>query len=251
MRHQLVPHKKKTSSIHTGLFLSFFFTGLVTQGFCDGETSQSTFDSAQTYPLAQVEQPTKKTSQLTSDATETYSVFQVPNPTVEGKAGYFFFTNSIMKDIYTKGGLDVQIAGSYPICKGLSLYGSVEYLERSGKSLNDHQDTKIWLIPANLGLRPVFTLCKQVQYYFTFGPRYFYVHQHNESSYVPKNIARSGLGLFVNTGFTFLPWGGLLLDIFGEYSYAKAQFHDEKNNVYGEDTQLSGLTFGGGIGYAF
>ncbi|MCX6989363.1 MAG: hypothetical protein NTZ52_07730 [Chlamydiae bacterium] len=40
-----------------------------------------------------------------------------------------------MRKIYTDGGLDLQLSGSYPICRGLDFYTSNEYLEKSGKSL--------------------------------------------------------------------------------------------------------------------
>jgi hypothetical protein len=161
-----------------------------------------------------------------------------------------------MREIYDHGGLDVQIATSYPlhswknrIC--LEIYGSVEYLQRSGRSLNYDQKTSIWLLPVNLGLKPVFILCRDVHYYFAVGPRYFYIHQHNDSPYVNRNQGKSGIGLFANTGFDFILRRHLLVDIFGEYSYAPIHFHPSKTHVYSQPIQVGGFTFGGGLGYVF
>jgi len=178
-------------------------------------------------------------------------VFAKVEPTVEFKAGYFFFASSKMREIYNQGGLDLQICAAGSIWDGLELYGSVEYLKRSGNSLGGDEKTSIWQVPVNLGLKPVFTICPQVQWYFTLGPRYFYVHQHNHSSFVMKNKGKSGVGMFVNTGFDFILWKHLLIDIFGEYSYEKIHFHTSKDYVYTKGMQVGGFTFGGGIGYSF
>lgn len=212
--------------INRALIIFVFLTTFVMQGFC-GEADSST------------------------NFKQDNSIFKKAEPTIEAKAGYFFFTNSKMRKIYDQGGIDVQISGAYPIWKGLQIYGSVEYLRKSGRSLNDHQKTSIWQIPVNIGLRPVITICPEVQYYVTVGPRYFYIHQHNQSSYVPKNKGRSGIGMFVNTGFNFLPWHGLLVDVFGEYSYAQTSFHNSKDNVHGRSIQVGGFAFGVGVGYCF
>lgn len=173
------------------------------------------------------------------------------NATLEAKAGYFFFSDSKMSKVYNEGGWDVQVSGSCPIWKWLEVYGSVEYLEKHGKSLGEHESTSIWEIPLSFGLKPVISICQNVQYYFTLGPRYFFVYQHNDSSYVSKNLSNNGLGLFVNTGFNFIFWRHLLVDVFGEYSYKQMHFHSHKNNVYGKTVNVGGFVFGGGLGYAF
>lgn len=172
-------------------------------------------------------------------------------PLLEVKAGYFFFTDSTMREIYNQGGLDLQLSGSYPVWRWLEIYASVEYLNRSGRSLNGCQKTSIWEIPVNLGLKPIITICPGIEYYLALGPRYFYVHQHNDSCYVPESLGRSGIGLFANMGFNFIVWKHLLIDIFAEYSYAPINFSCDCNNVCGQSAQVGGLTFGAGLGYAF
>ncbi len=175
---------------------------------------------------------------------------------LEAKGGYFFFSDAKMRKIYERGGLDLQIAASYPLHfwkdrARLEIYGSVEYLERSGYSINYHQKTSIWEIPVNLGLKPVFILSRTAHYYFSLGPRYFYVHQHNSSEYVDKIQTKNGIGLFVNTGFNFIIRQSFLVDIFGEYSYSPIHCHPSQTNIYGRSTQIGGFTFGGGLGYVF
>jgi len=129
------------------------------------------------------------------------------NLTLDTKVGYFFFSDAKMCKIYDQGGLDMQVSGSYPLWRWLQIYGSVEYLERHGRSLNDHQKTKIWEVPLSLGLKAVIPICQQLQYYLTLGPRYFFVHAHNNSSFVDRNMSQNGLGGFANMGFTYFPCG--------------------------------------------
>ena len=171
---------------------------------------------------------------------------------LEVKGGYFFFTESKMRSVYDEGGLDVQVALSGRIWKAIHLYGAAEYIERSGRSLNDHQETSIQLIPLSFGVKPTFSLTKGVDFYLNLGPRYFIIHQHNKSDYVNTVVNQNGLGGFAGTGFYFRPNKHLVFDAYAEYSYFTRKFSTfEKANMDSRDIDLGGFAFGGGIGYAF
>ena len=177
-------------------------------------------------------------------------------PLFEFKTGYFTFSNSKMRKIYDRGGLDIQLCASYPLCNlasrwTLNAYGALEYFQRSGKSINGNQKTSIWSIPVNIGLKQVYAINARLQYYFAIGPRYFYIHQHNRSPFVYRNRSRNGIGFFVNTGFNYVFCDHFVLDIFGEYSYGKVHFHGGRSRVYTRNIQTGGFTFGGGLGYEF
>lgn len=173
---------------------------------------------------------------------------------VEVKMGYIFFANSKMRKIYDRGGFDIQLAASYPLCNisrkwTLNAYGALEYFHFMGKS-SDHQSTSLWATPVNIGIKSVYSASCNTEYYFSIGPRYFSLHQHNHSSYVYRNQSRKTLGLFVNTGFHYFLCNRLVLDLFGEYSYAKIHFRGQ-SRVYTRNIQVGGFTFGGGLGYSF
>ena len=70
--------------------------------------------------------------------------------------------------------------------------------------------------------------------YLAFGPRYFFVHLHHQSSYVDQNLGKSGIGCFLGSGFTFLPYKRVVVDLFGDYSYEKAHF------IFREPTNIQG-----------
>lgn len=183
-------------------------------------------------------------------ASSTETTHSEQRPFMEAKAGYFFFLGSMDK-VYNHGGLDVQLSGSYPVYKALHIYASLEWLEKSGYSLNAHQKTSLWALPVSLGIRPVIPIGNYVSYYASAGPRYLYIHTHNRSIYVPSHLHANGIGFFLNTGFLFHCWHGFTIDLFGEYSYARAHFHSFKEGTESRTVTFSGLTFSGGCGYSF
>jgi hypothetical protein len=174
-----------------------------------------------------------------------------PPPLIEFKVGYFFFSSSPMNQVYDQGGIDLQISGAYPIQQYLRIYGSVEYLQKSGHSLGGHERTSYWALPLSLGLQPVFKISSYCSYYFTLGPRYFFARVHNHSSLVPRHMKGNNIGGFANTGFQFIISKHFLIDVFGEYSYARLAFHPSTSTAEGHTVQVGGFTFGAALGYAF
>lgn len=180
----------------------------------------------------------------------------ISQPFFEVKTGYVFFTDSKLRKVYDRGGVDVQLCASYPLLNltsrwTLNAYGAVEYFYLSGKSINGNQATDLWGVPINIGLKPVYEVNANTQYYFAIGPRYAYIRQHNHSSYVFKNKSRNNFGFFINTGFSYDLCNHFVIDIFGEYSYSKMHFHEGSPNIYTRNVQMGAFTFGVGIGYEF
>lgn len=173
-------------------------------------------------------------------------------PWLEIKPSYFFFPTSPMHDIYDHGGFEIQGSASVPVCHYLDLYGSIGYRKVDGHALNSCEKTSLAVIPIDIGIKPVFNFHKRLYSFFAIGPRYFHVHQHNHSPYVNRTINGSGIGLFVNTGFSVLIVDHVLLGIFGEYSYEKKKINPKMPNVYSNGgMQMGGLAFGASVGYAF
>lgn len=173
------------------------------------------------------------------------------SPLIEVKAGYFFFTDSKMRKVFNQGGLDLQVALSYPLWKWAQIYLAGERVEKKGRAVHCQNRTHFWDYMASLGLKGVVCVSPKTQWYLTVGPRYFYVHVHNNSPHVDRKLNRSTVGGFVGTGFNFFPIEHLAIDVFGEYSYGRINFNANKGHVYGETRQVGGFAFGGGLGYAF
>ena len=143
-------------------------------------------------------------------------------PWLEIKPSYFFFTSDPMKHIYNHEGFEMQGSASIPVYHHLDVYGSVGYRHAKGHALNNCEEscekTSLTVVPVDIGLKPVFNFCERWYWFFAMGPRFFYLHQHNDSSTVDCSIKGGGVGLFVNTGLNVLLADHFLLGIFGEYS---------------------------------
>ncbi len=176
---------------------------------------------------------------------------QISYPWLEIKPGYFFFSNHTLREIY-HGGFEIQGSVSYPLCGMIALYGSLGYLRVRGKSLGGNQKTSISQVPLDVGARAIADLGECVKGYLSIGPRYFYFHQHNDSTYVNRNIRRNGLGFFINGGCNFIKNDCFLLGFFGEYAFEQKSFTSMIPNVYGrQDVQIGGFTFGASVGFVF
>ncbi len=171
---------------------------------------------------------------------------------LEIKPSYFFFSASPMNDIYDHGGFEIQGSVSIPVYEYLDFYGSIGGRKAWGHALNSCEKTSLTVIPIDIGLKPLFNFYNRFYYFFAFGPRFFYVHQHNKSPYVDGKINSGGVGLFINTGFNLLLADHFLLGIFGEYSYEKKKIWPKKQYVYSNGhVQFGGFAFGINLGYAF
>lgn len=173
-------------------------------------------------------------------------------PWLELKPSYFFFYTHPMKDIYNKGGFEVQGSASISVWDYVALYGSIGYRKTWGHALNTGEKTVLNMVPVDIGLKPIVTFCERLCYFFAIGPRYFHLHQRNSSPYVDCAINGSGIGLFANTGFNLLFADHVLLGIFGEYSYERKKICPKKPNVFSNGSvQLGGFAFGLSLGYSF
>ena len=170
---------------------------------------------------------------------------------LEVKPGYFFFAQQTLRKIY-HGGFEIQGSATYPLYKMIALYGSLGYVQVQGKSLHGDQKTSLFQIPFDVGLRAIAHVNKYADCYLSIGPRYFYFHQHNDSTDVNRNIRQNGLGFFINAGCNFIAYDRFLLGIFGEYAFEQKSFKSDIPYVYGrKNVQIGGFTVGASLGLEF
>jgi opacity protein-like surface antigen len=168
--------------------------------------------------------------------------------TIEAKAAYIAFSNDQMRDVYDKGGYQLQLSGDYALTDIWHLYGSMGYIGASGKSTHFKQNTQFYQIPVDIGLKPIIPINSCLDWYMALGPRFFYAHQHNHSDYVSKNVSKGGVGLFVNSGLTFTPASNYYLDLFGEYSYQPLH-PSSKHGSFSRKIDVGGFSIGAGFGF--
>jgi hypothetical protein len=173
-------------------------------------------------------------------------------PWLEIKPSYFFFATSPMKTIYNHGGFEIQGSGSVPVYRWFDFYASLGYRKAWGRALNTCEKTNVYVVPFDIGLKPVFNFAERFYSFFAIGPRFFYLHQRNTSPYVDCTVSGAGVGLFLNGGLNVLFAEHFLVGAFGEYSYEKKKFCPKKQNVYSNGpVQVGGFAFGISLGYAF
>jgi len=190
-------------------------------------------------------------SEEISETNVESSVEQSTPPSIDVKVGYFFFTDSTMNDVYSNAGIDVQLAGSYPIWRYVSIYGAVEFFEKNGYSTTFNDKAWVYGIPLSLGIKVDFNLKEKPTVYAAFGPRYSFIQSRANSSFVPYEANSGGIGLFALAGLYFRIQPHYFLNLFGEYSYIPVHFKTVPTNVYGSDVDAGGFTFGGGLTYKF
>lgn len=170
---------------------------------------------------------------------------------LEIKPGYFFFANHILRKIY-HGGFEIQGSVTSPINGTIAWYSSIGYIHAKGKSLGDNQKTSISQVPLDLGFRAIADVSESAKAYLSAGPRFFYFHQRNDSTFVPAHVRKNGFGLFVNGGYNYISCNGFLFGIFGEYAFEQKSFTSTIPNVQGRsDLQIGGFTFGASVGFEF
>lgn len=168
---------------------------------------------------------------------------------LEGKAGYFRPTGEKFEEIYGGGG----IYGAELTCqlwKPLYLFGSADYFEKEGKSIGDgeRKPTTIMIVPLAIGLKYLFRF-ENVDFYLGAAPTFTYIHFEDDSRFVIRKSAKWGYGAIAKAGALFNFKKHFFLDLFGDYSYLNARFHNTKDGeVIRPHIDLSSWSIGAGLG---
>lgn len=137
----------------------------------------------------------------------------------------------------------------------LSFFGGVDYLFAKGHSFTCNlicqQDTHIRLVPLTAGLKWIQTINDRVEVYVGAAPKYYFMHIHNETSFVPCFSSQNGCGGYATTGAFFYPTEHFMMNIFLSYSYMNFAAPCSTPEFIGFRTNVSGLNLGLGMGWDF
>lgn len=178
---------------------------------------------------------------------------------VEADLSAFFPTTSVIQEIYGNVWPDVAVAIDHiqPFEKvpELSFFGSVDYLFKHGQSiacnLACHQDTRIRLIPLTFGLKWIHTFNDRVEVYVGAAPKYYFMHIHNDSAFVPCSSSKNGCGGYATAGTFLYPTEHFMMNIFLSYSYMNFSAPCSTATLVGFRTNVSGVNLGLGMGWNF
>lgn len=169
---------------------------------------------------------------------------------IEGKGAYFYSTSNTFRKIYSGGGLyGVEISSQM----FSDFYGwiSADYFNKKGSSIGSHDSTKIFFTPLGLGIKYLLPV-DFVDFYLGVGVLGTYVHIKDDSPYVIHTSAKWGVGGIGKFGIFFNFAKHFFVDIFTNYYYTKIDFHNTRHQkIIRHDADLSGFSFGGGLGFRF
>lgn len=169
---------------------------------------------------------------------------------LEFRAAYFHPTGCRFDDIYGGTGI-YNLEFSIQTWCDLYTWVSVGYLRESGHSIGLSTPTTIQLVPLGIGLKYMFScFCFRPYIGAGFGATWMDIDNktkfvHDVTDWVFGGIFKVGsLWNFCNCWF---------LDAFIDYTYMKKDYHGTWNNpfVYRHDGDISGFSFGLGIGVEF
>lgn len=169
---------------------------------------------------------------------------------VEAKVAYFLPTDHKCREIYSGGGM---YGGECTFQVRQKLYGwiSADYFSKEGSSIGGHDPTNIIMVPLGAGLKLLFPF-KTADLYIGAGVLGTYVHMRDHSPFVIQSISKWGVGGIAKVGVICNLPKHFFADLFTNYTYTKIDFHgtDHEGGAR-QDANISGCSFGAGIGYRF
>lgn len=180
----------------------------------------------------------------------TFSSFQIEAREIllEGKASYYVSTNHRFRDIYGGAGL-YRLETNIQAWNDLYAWVNLGYMYASGDT-NRGTHSHLHLVPLAFGVSYLFK-CDPFVPYVGLGPLLAYSHINNGSSHVTRNQNGWGGGFQAKTGFLAYFTESLFFDFFADYSFIRMSFHHGGKRTVHHKGDLSGFSFGAGLGYKF
>lgn len=169
---------------------------------------------------------------------------------VEANAGYFLPTNSRFKKTCSGSGI-YGFGVDYQIWKYLYSWLGADYFTQSGHTQGGHNHVRTEMIRINAGLKCIYNSYR-IRPYIGFGPQAAYLNTHVNSSYLIRKQSNWGAGCILNGGINIIIFRSCILDLFSSYSWQTVDMHRTSHKkVIVHNADISGFTFGGGLGYRF
>lgn len=171
---------------------------------------------------------------------------------LEASGGYYHPTGSRFKNIYSGTGI-YEVQGKFKAYENLYPRFGIGYLFASGKSLGGcvAATSHLHMVPFTLGVDYHLPFKKKI-FYGGIGFPITYVHIHNKYKYVERRSSW-GVGVTPRLGMISYFTERFFFDFFTSYTYLKVSFSSpsSRKHLITQSADLSGFTFGGGLGYHF
>lgn len=172
----------------------------------------------------------------------------------EVKPGYYYFTNSTMRQFFDNGGFTIRGEAGYKLWGPLDLWFDGSYFHKDGHTLESTEGSEMMLATLSLGLKLLWIPKDYLAFYAGAAPRIFLMTLHNDSPFVRSDDNEIGLGAGFQGGFWIMPipqYRDLFFDFFGDYSWKTMVIEPDEVSSDDYDLDISGISFGVGIGVRF
>lgn len=165
----------------------------------------------------------------------------------EAKGAYFYPASSKFRQVYSTGEM-YGLEASFKTWGQLYAWTSGSFVIRKGHSIGLNDTTRIAFYPIGAGLKYLFPAGFS-DFYLGAGPMGAYMHIHDHSSLTPRTCRWGGGGI-LKGGVLINCTSHFVVDIFSDYSFLYVPVPDS-NNMTSHTANLSGWSFGFGLGYRF
>lgn len=130
--------------------------------------------------------------------------------------------------------------------------GSVDYFTQEGRTQQDHDHTRLTMVPIGLGIKYIVPSPNICNPYLGIGANATYLNIHTHSEYLMHDLSQWGFGGIAKMGCIVDLTHSWILDLFINYTWVIVHpEHCHGKYVVIHDANLSGLSVGGAIGYRF
>ena len=162
---------------------------------------------------------------------------------IDGRVAAFYPTSHLFREIYSDCLAAYEVEAGKAFWNNYEIWGDVSWLSAEGHTKTFHNKTRFRNTNFSLGGKYLWDLCDCTQLYFGLGINAAYVHVHNDSHHVKRNVHKNGVGGVVKLGIYAEPIDHLLFELFVDYLYQRIHFE--------RHVEIGGFKFGGGIGLIF
>lgn len=176
---------------------------------------------------------------------------------LEFRGAYFLSTSHSLREIYSPAAL-CGLEFDCHLYKQLYAWVGAGYLKRRGTSRPTNTTTTLTLVPINAGMKWIYTMYR-VQPYLGVGAEATYGHEKvrnppDTSIFIPSRSDWAWGGIF-KIGFLVYFVDHLFLDFYTDYSLRtlnlKKLSSSSPHLEFVNSVNLSGFSFGAGLGYGF
>lgn len=169
------------------------------------------------------------------------------------RGAYFDPTGGAFRKVYSSGAI-YGFEFDYQIENDFYGWAAINYFNKTGKTTAEHCYTDLSMLPITIGLKWLYRRYR-VQPYIGLGLNLTYLHEITHDPTLAHVQAVWNAGGIAKTGLFIRLVDEFLIEFYADYSFSKVRLH--RSPFYAKridlvhSANLSGFSFGTGLGYEF